>query len=421
MIGRVCGVLLIITLISCGSTRHIRKVVDEGGLSKLSYTGICIYDLDSKKFIYQKDADKYFRPASNVKILTLYTCLKTLPDSLLAFKYISPDDSTVYIKGMADPTFLHPKFMEWQVDSFIRKYKYKFIERGNWVQDSYGKGWMWDDFGTDDGVPLSSMPVYGNSVTLTYYSIRGYNIEPENHDLQIQMKLDGEPKRAHLSNELKLPIEVPKLKSYVIPFHDPDAYLKKELGVEDAMDSLQYAAPWLDIKSTPIDTVLRYMMAESDNFLAEHLLLQCGALLNDTLSTSKTIAMASKLYFTGLAHLPKWVDGSGTSHYNLMCPDFTVSLLEKMWMEFDHERILNLQAIGGVSGTLKTLYKGENNKPYVFAKSGTLSNVIALSGFVVTDKGNHLAFSFMCNNFVGSNKPFRDEFGKLLVLMKEKF
>ncbi|HEY0608539.1 MAG TPA: D-alanyl-D-alanine carboxypeptidase, partial [Chitinophaga sp.] len=75
-----------------------------------AHVGVCIYDPEKQTYWYEYQDDRYFTPASNTKIFTLYTGLQMLGDSLPAMKYLETD-SVLYIKGTGDPSFLHPDFV----------------------------------------------------------------------------------------------------------------------------------------------------------------------------------------------------------------------------------------------------------------------------------------------------------------------
>src|SRR5690606_33839696 len=102
-----------------------------------------------------------------------------------------------------------------------------------------------------------------------------------------------------------------------------------------------------------------------------------------------------------LTQPPKWVDGSGLSRYNLFTPESMVQVLNKMYDEFPKDRLFSLFPVGGVSGTLENWYPG-NPEPYIFAKSGSLSNNYNLSGYLITKSGKTLIFSFMNNHYLES-------------------
>src|SRR5690606_2318356 len=90
---------------------------------------------------------------------------------------------------------------------------------------------------------------------------------------------------------------------------------------------------------------------------------------------------------------PQWADGSGLSGYNMLTPRSVIALLKMIHQESPEENILKYLPVGGESGTIKNNYKAD--KPYVVAKTGTLSNSICLSGYLLTKKGKKLIFSFM--------------------------
>jgi D-alanyl-D-alanine carboxypeptidase/D-alanyl-D-alanine-endopeptidase (penicillin-binding protein 4) len=75
-----------------------------------------------------------------------------------------------------------------------------------------------------------------------------------------------------------------------------------------------------------------------------------------------------------------------------------VYVLTDLYREIPEERLLRLFASGGVSGTVRDWYAGDE-APYVFAKTGTLANNHCLSGYLKTRSGRLLIFSFMHNHF----------------------
>jgi D-alanyl-D-alanine carboxypeptidase/D-alanyl-D-alanine-endopeptidase (penicillin-binding protein 4) len=76
------------------------------------------------------------------------------------------------------------------------------------------------------------------------------------------------------------------------------------------------------------------------------------------------------------------------------------------------ERLFPLLAIGGKTGTVKRWYK--NEPPYLYGKTGTLSNNHCLSGYLITKKGRTLIFSFMSNNHPATSGAVRQEMEAIL-------
>ncbi len=178
---------------------------------------------------------------------------------------------------------------------------------------------------------------------------------------------------------------------------------------------------WRTLYSTPLDTVLRRMMHQSDNFIAEQMLLVCAGVKFDLLKQDTMIKWMLDSTQNSLPQRPKWVDGSGLSRYNLMTPQSIAQVLLKLWKEQPRERLFSLFPAGGVSGTIADMYAGKDNKPYVFAKTGGMGGVQCLSGYVVCKSGKVLVFSFMHNNFVGSSKAWKVEMQRILEQIRDRF
>jgi len=155
------------------------------------------------------------------------------------------------------------------------------------------------------------------------------------------------------------------------------------------------------------DDLYQKMMQESDNFIAEQLLLVVGGKLTGTLNTRQTIQDLEKTVFQEIKNDIRWVDGSGLSRYNLLSPRSIVWVLKSLSKKIPMKRLLDLFPAGGQSGSLKNWYGGQE-RPYVFAKTGSLSGVYCLSGYLRTKKGKLLVISFMHNNFRGSAQKYKE-------------
>jgi D-alanyl-D-alanine carboxypeptidase/D-alanyl-D-alanine-endopeptidase (penicillin-binding protein 4) len=164
--------------------------------------------------------------------------------------------------------------------------------------------------------------------------------------------------------------------------------------------------------SQPVDSVMKKMMIESDNFIAEQMLIMGSGHLFDTLDADLCIKYAIDHLFPELNKQIDWVDGSGLSRYNKFTPRAISMLLQKIYNEYPQELIIDLFPNGGVSGTLKNNFKEET--AYVIAKTGSMSNVYNLSGYLITNKGEWLIFSFMNNNFEVPTSLVKMEMEKIL-------
>ncbi|HVF97143.1 MAG TPA: D-alanyl-D-alanine carboxypeptidase, partial [Flavisolibacter sp.] len=92
--------------------------------------------------------------------------------------------------------------------------------------------------------------------------------------------------------------------------------------------------------------------------------------------------------------------------------------LKQMKDEFGMARIKDILPTGG-EGTLSSYYKKDST--FIYAKTGTLSGVVALSGFLYTKKGKELIFSVLVNNHQGSATAVRRAVEKFVQGLREKY
>jgi len=172
--------------------------------------------------------------------------------------------------------------------------------------------------------------------------------------------------------------------------------------------------------SVSTDSVLRRMMWESDNFLAEQLLILASSTLSDTLdsNTARTFVLDDLL--KDLKQQPRWVDGSGLSRYNLFTPESLVQVLEKMYREIPRERLFSFFPKGGISGTLEDWYPG-NPEPYIIAKTGSLGNNHSVSGYLLTKSGKTLIFSFMNNHFRKPSSEIKKRMQRVFEELRDNY
>ena len=171
--------------------------------------------------------------------------------------------------------------------------------------------------------------------------------------------------------------------------------------------------------SYPIDSVLIKMLKPSDNFIAEQLLLMAAR----ENGYSEIAPFIEKLKISGLVSLTDmvWVDGSGLSRYNLIAPVDQVRLLKICLDEFGWDRMTSLLPTGG-EGTLDEWYlPGEDESPYIFAKTGTLSNNHNLSGYLITRSGKKMIFSFMNNHYTRPTSEIKKEMEQFLIKVRDAY
>jgi D-alanyl-D-alanine carboxypeptidase/D-alanyl-D-alanine-endopeptidase (penicillin-binding protein 4) len=391
--------------------------------------GFMLYDPSSQKTLLEHKSSHYFTPASNTKIFTLYTGLQLLGDSVPAIRYKVSGDSLIFW-GMGDPSFLYKNvFQNDRVVSFLANSKQQlYFSESNFQTDRFGVGWSWDDYNYDYSPERSSLPIYGNLISVSENEAAKLSVWPVYFSNQVvngpNRKKQGEVIRDVNSNQLTFFPGEEKLKDTIdIPFQVDEELVAELLG-----DTLDKTVTEVDIplpkdavllRSIPVDSLYKVMMQESDNFIAEQILLMSAALLSDTLKPEIAIDYMEKNFLTDLPDKPVWTDGSGLSRFNLFTPRSIAKLWEKIDKQIPRERLFALLAVGGKSGTLKNSYKAD--PPYIFGKTGTLSNNHSLSGFVLTKKGKTLIFSCMSANYVMPTSEVRKRMEAIMKVIHDKY
>ena len=411
---------------SCSISKKINRPAKKYVLNNESFvsahTGISIYEPATGKYWYNYQGEKYFVPASNTKLPTCYAAMKYLGDSLIGVKYNIINDSAVVLKGSADPSFLHSDYKNQQVYNFLKGFRLIQIINPSFT-DFMGNGWAWNDYKEDYMAQRSSFPIYGNIAKINWINNHTLSFTPSFFKKQSDIK-------ENLSNgfEVIKPWEKNDLiflngnqKSTEIPF-TPDEKTIQDLLQDTLKQKVETVTNYTGkmdhiIHSQPTDSLLKTMMHRSDNFFAEQSLLMVSNILLGIMDDRKTIDTLLKTDFKSLPQKPRWVDGSGLSRYNLFSPKDFVFILNKMKNEFGMERVKNILPTGG-TGTISSYYRADSG--YIFVKTGTLSGVVALSGFLYTKKNKLLIFSVLVNNHQSSATTIRKAIEKFIQDIRDK-
>jgi serine-type D-Ala-D-Ala carboxypeptidase/endopeptidase (penicillin-binding protein 4) len=497
MIKRYSGLILILAVCTwqaCSQARSVQSsltgkdplrqfvadsLLQQPGLVS-AQVGISLYDPATATYKYNYQGDKYFIPASNTKLFSLYAGLKYLGDSLVGMRY-RVTDTALFIIPSGDPTFLHPAFSSQPVIDLMKKTgKNIYLADDNWQDNALGRGWAWDDYNDDYAAERSPFPIYGNMIrwvqerqkgntsdpfgaspsiysvpevdwpvkfmtdtmkkSFFVHRIRGgnvYEITEGKEDYRQQYTpfvTDGLASAAlFLKDTAGRPGAATHLKMFPLPgilqingmitAHDSRMPLPGEpqkIAPPDFWDLIdrQHQGGWYVLHSRPVDSLFRPMMYNSDNFFAEQTLLMVGNERQGRMDDEGTIDNLLREDLKDLPQKPNWVDGSGLSRNDLFTPQDFVWILDKLQGEFGLSRMENILPTGG-TGTLASYYRQDS--AYIFAKTGSLSGVAALSGYLITKKGHLLIFSILVNNYTGSGVIVRRQMEKLIHKIRDEY
>jgi serine-type D-Ala-D-Ala carboxypeptidase/endopeptidase (penicillin-binding protein 4) len=422
-------VLLSAVLLQSCSSSHVfsggpsAELLKQEGLAS-AHVGISIFDASSNTFLYNYQSEKYFTPASNTKLFSLYAGMKYLGDSLAGIRYIERD-TDVLVVPTGDPTFLHRDFASQPVADFLKN-KNIYIDDANWKEKALGAGWSWDDYNDDYMVERSAMPVYGNFIQWAQsqqadLSYSSFSIPDINWKVDFSDSTGKEffVKRNQNENVFIITQGKEKYMQQDVPFVTnglqsavellKDTISKKIFIIHSKLT--QQHGRLSVLHSRPVDSLYQPMMSRSDNFFAEQTLLMVSNEFLGFMNDERIIDTLLNKDLKDLPQRPVWVDGSGLSRYNLFTPRDFVWLLDKMKNEFGIDRMKRLLPTGG-TGTLGSYYKEDS--AYIYAKTGSLSGVICLSGYLISQKNHLLIFSVLVNNYSGNSREIRLEIAKFL-------
>ena len=341
-------------------------------LFETTQVGLMVFDLDADTVIYQYQARQLMRPASTMKLVTAITALDLLGG---AYEYqtrffytgtVSDSELTgnLYCVGGFDPSLTEDDVAV--MAESIRQAGISRI-RGNIVADKqmkevldYGEGWCWDD----DNPMLIPLTIGRKDIFLTTFR---KELERQGIDVADTRLVD----------------------SGVMPS----------------------GARHLSTYRHGIDVILTHMLKESDNFYAESMFYQTAASTGRRPAKASDARTLTKQFVKrlGLGGNPyKFADGSGLSLYNYVSAELLVYLLRYAHNKPEIiEHLLPALPIAGVDGTLKKRMTEGNACGNVVAKTGTLTGISSLAGYLTTADGRQLCFAII-NQGVMRNKDGKD-------------
>jgi len=415
--------------------------------------GVVIQSLDNAQVLYRRNADRLFLPASNLKLLTAAAALARLgPDyrwttTVLARGARRGDTlaGDLVVVGRGDPTFSTDAMGDsTDVLRSLRPFADSLrargirVVRGRVVGDAslftgppLGRGWAWDDLDADYAAPVGALQ-FNESVAWILATPAGVpgqpvalTLQPPAAALRITSTALTAPadsttshlqwSRAPFSDSVgvsgslpaghapvRLPVSVP----------DPTRYFVAALTAALADSGIAVlgdtAAPtpapaetlfvW---HSPPLSAVLPLFLKPSQNQIGETLLRTLGAEAGGagTVDSGRSVVRS---VLTGFGVPPDAYvleDGSGLSRYDFVAPEALAQVLAALYRSPDFPVLYAALPVAGVDGTLATRMRGTAAAGNVHAKTGSLTGVRSLSGYVTDADGEHLLFVLLANDF----------------------
>ena len=425
IISLMLGLVLFMASVSEVYADSINKAIADSKINRGAIS-VSIKDLKSGQVIFELNGDKPVNPASTQKLVTSAAALNSLgEDYKFETKLYKSTNNELYLKLGADPYLttgdLKTLFKTAKAKN-INEPKMIYID--DYILDSinWGEGWQWDD----DLNPL--MPKFGpynldrnllniviaptsfgapaNVYTEVFYPMAFMNLVTTGkiNDIRLSRNVSISP------DMLQVEGSVQKLTKKTIPVNNMKRYFR--LRLEDAVSDskIEYYGNIYEKKLPDkniylvqsvehnLDYALRDILQNSNNMVAETVFKLAGG---NYVKNTGSIDAALKMFNAfcdknGLkAEEIKIVDGSGVSKNNLMTADFMTDFLVAESKAGNFELYKASMAYPGI-GTLKDrmLYF----KDYLNAKTGTLTDVSAIAGYLKTRNGRDIAFDIMIND-----------------------
>jgi len=445
-------------------TNAINAVINRP-IFRRSRWGILVETLFSKTTIYSREAEYYFIPASTIKLLTTAAALQQLrPNFRIRTSIYGDGKGSIYIVGRGDPSFT-----ETQLKSLAEQLKKQGIENIDRLisDDSYFQGmainpnWEWEDVQAGYGAPINSLIFNQNAIDLVL-SPQGLG-----QPLKVTFVNPEESKKWQIENNSvtvaknekefvevgrnfikpiirisgQLQIGSASEPVYVAVVEPMDNFLNKFRQVLESegirvsrivknsqITSNLNLTELAFVESPTVAELIEEVNKKSNNVYAEALLRQLGVrsrLVPKKKSNNDTLAKSLeevKVILTRLGVTPnsfRLNDGSGLSRHNLVSPEALVQALRIMANSPWANIYKNSLPVAGVSGTLSRRFRNSFAEGNVQAKTGTISGVSGLAGYVKPVNFEPLVFSIIVNQSDLETKDLRTAIDEIVLLFTQ--
>ena len=418
----IIGILIFCTTQINVSANPINKTILKSGINRGAIS-VSVKDVSTGKTVYSLNDKIPKNPASTLKIITLNASLNTLgKDYEFSTELYKNTNNELYLKLGGDPFLtssnLNTLFAAASSKN-ITEPKAVYVDDFIFDDVEWGEGWQWDD----DLNPL--MPKFSSynldknllNIVITptatdapaeirttkFYPVTFMNlVTTGDHNLiSITRNNSISPNIINIQGSIKkqvtkqIPVNYPK-RYFIIRCEEAIRAAKIDYYGKFNQKKTPSQNVYLVSKIThPISDVVAEILKNSNNLAAESVFKAAGAkYVNNTGSLENSLKMLNA-YFEKININPEQiriVDGSGVSKNNLITADFMSEFLVKISSDSDYKN--SLQTAGEGTLSERMLYFKDN----IRAKTGTLSDISAIAGYLTARSGKTYAFDIMIND-----------------------
>lgn len=440
----------------------INEIIDRPELRRYRW-GIVVQALGATSQLYNRDGDRLFTPASNVKLITTAVALRHLGAAmrLRTSVYQLPrtgNTANLLVVGRGDPTMTTIGLQA--IAQQLKQRGERQIEQISF-DDGYFRGeqtnseWEWGDLSADYAPAINGLMLNQNVLSLNVSpqqvgmplrytwgdeSLSSWQVENQSMTTAVKednsvkaiavfgkpvLRLTGKLFQTAQPVKLDLPVVNPA-ESFIGAFRQNLNLAginvnSMRLGSGQSVLNLPELAA---IDSPPISELIKETNQKSNNVYAEVLLRSIGRTHpQHYTSTEDTSTLGIALVKQRLAELgvnPQAYslrDGSGLSRHNLVAPTALIQVLSAIAAMPEGQLFRDSLPVAGVSGSLKNRMKGTLAQGIVRAKTGSMGGIVSLSGYVNSPKYSPLVFSIILNQHDRSTSSMVKIIDEITVLL----
>jgi serine-type D-Ala-D-Ala carboxypeptidase/endopeptidase (penicillin-binding protein 4) len=425
-----------------------------------AHWGVLVKSLATGETLYQRNAGRAFVPASAMKLVTGAVALATLgPDYRFRTTFSTSGqvragvlNGDLVVRGSGDPT-LSERFTPGDARATMRAWADSLRARGitriaggiigvdsAFSGPALGAGWAWDDLSASYAAEIGALQFNEGALDVQVVPSRTVGepavviLDPATQYVHVNnrtvttqrgstaaLDLARDPASSAITLSGTVPVDTSAI-TLTVAVRNPAAYFlavlretlrEADVAVEgQALTAEEWPGardraaerPLFAHSSAPLREILPAMLRPSQNWIAETLLrtvgrerrgegtARAGAVVADS------VLRAWRVPVDGF----RMADGSGLSRYDLVTPALFVALLTRMRSEPTWGLWYESLPEAGESGTLENRMRSAPLRGQVHAKTGTLSGIRALAGYVETPASGTLVFTVIVNNHVRS-------------------
>ena len=438
------------------STARLKRAIDAilaREFLPVTTVGIKVISLRKGDTIYDFNPRLLLVPASTQKLFTAAAALSLLGPDREVTTTVALDAAgrRVYLKGCGDSLLSGADLAALAAAAASKMDKgreYSLAADLSCFDDLYrGKGWMWDD----DEMLISPLSVNQNAVTLLVQPGPGegtpavITAEPHTSYYTVEnLARTGTGKEPSSIQAARRPGDRVNVVTVTGMIALGSAPLVKHASVwrpelmaltlfRDALRAQGVKVTSMTTAPTPagaavlarvsrrLEELVRFALKTSDNVTAESLLKLMGQKASGQPGSGESGSAAVRGYLESQG-IPTenlvLADGSGLSRYNLTSAETMTRLLQAIHLDPELYRIFQQSLpVAGKDGTLKGRMKGSCAEGNLRGKTGNMSGVSALSGYLSSAEGEPLAFSIIIQNYAGSGRQAREVQDRIAALL----